>query len=44
MSKAHGISNLVYVMTMGETKEHSKQAQDAINKFVWGYKLAKVKH
>ena len=30
---------------MGEmTKKHSKQAQDAINEFIWGYKPANDKH
>ena len=45
ISKSHGISNLIFSMTMGEMKnEHSKNAQDAINKFIWGYKPPKVKH
>ena len=45
ISKAHGISNLISSMTMGEMKkEHSKNAQDAIDKFIWGYKPPKVKH
>ena len=45
VSKTFGMSNFVYGMTMSEpTDDDLTLAQTETNKFIWGYKPAKIKH
>ena len=45
VSKTFGMSNFVYGISMSEpTDDDLTSAQTETNKFIWGYKPAKIKH
>ena len=45
VSKTHGLSNLIYILTMTESNiSICQSAQKEIIQYIWGYKPPKVKH